>query len=444
MPVSGIQYICKYNIPTFVLMLGEQNLQLDNSNILSIEYLNDFEFNIRSILKVTLRLDVRRKMWLLRNKRNIKCKFELCKAGMDLESESWIVNESTIWNQEFSVYFNDEEEASDTAATENRVSVNESTAFAANDIGSENLYESQNMIDIYLFNQSFLDASNTNFNGVFTKNTIQQCVGRILSDTKHKNILMSKFENDEIYEELVVPALPAYKALIYLDQYYGFYKAGAMIYYDVDTFYLLNSSGKLSAKQLNEKTDVTFLVKNLDQAQPGNGMLLIEGDLSNYCSINEQNIGPQKPSTNNNITTGSEAKFVVSDDITVNYSEANQSYINQRNEKIAYVRKDDNKFAANIARVRMEENECILYISAENLDLDIFRPNKVFKVVYDDEGQAQRYGKDTYRLAYAYHNLRMQSDSYFSSSHQIVLKKVASDSESTTDTNGDGAKLATI
>lgn len=433
---SGKEYICKYKVETLVLMLADQNLQLDHSNVFSIEYLNDYEFNLRPILKMTLRLDSRRKMWLLRNKRDIKCKLELVKMGMDIENESFVTNAIQVWNKEFVLYFNDEEEASDTTAMETRVAKNEGDPYAANDIQSENLYESENLIDVYLFNQEFLDASKATFNGIFTKNTIQSCVGRILSDTKHKNVLMSKFENDEVYEELIVPALPAYKALYYLDQYYGFYKAGAILYYDIDIIYILNSNGKLTAKQPNEKTNTVFYVTALDQSQPGNGMLLIEGDAANYCSINEQNISPQKPSTSKNITVGSEAKFVVADDVTINYSEANQSYVNQRNENIAYTRKDDNKFTANIARVRMEENECILYINANNLDISAFAPNKVYQVVYDEPGKQQRYGNDTYRLAYAYHCLKLQSEAYLDSSHQIVLKKVASDAETSSSTNG--------
>lgn len=423
-------YLCKYSA-NIILMLGDMHIELDHSNILSIEYLNDYEFNIRAVLKVGLRIDIRRKIWILKNKRDIVAKFELTEFGMDTEEENYITTPRTVWNQEFSLYFNDEDESTDVNAMEERIAKNEGGAFASVDISEENYYETQNLLDIYLFDQKFLNASAKIYNGVFTNNTLQTCVGRLITETKHDRVLMSRFENDEIYEELLVPANPAYKALIYLDQYYGFYKTGAMIYYDVDTLYILNTNGKLTAKKDGEWAETTIFVTALDLSTPGNGMFLRDGEMTNYCSINEMNINPQKFSIGDNAAMGSEAKIVVTDDVTIDIASANQSYIDQRNERISYMKKTDNKFSANIARARMEENECVLYISAENLDIRAFTPNKEFQVVFDETVKQEKYGKDKYRLSYAYHYLKLQSDNYFTSSHQIALKKRASDEGAT-------------
>ena len=90
------KYACKYRVDTFVIMMGSENIQLDASNILSIEYANDYEYNIRAMVKVTLRVDIRRKMWILQNKRDIMVKFELSKIGMDLDSEEFIDRKSVV------------------------------------------------------------------------------------------------------------------------------------------------------------------------------------------------------------------------------------------------------------------------------------------------------------------------------------------------------------
>jgi hypothetical protein len=290
------------------------------------------------------------------------------------------------------------------------------------------------MIDIYLFDQKLLNASNLVFNNVFTEDLLQSCVSRILTETGHDRVLMSPFENDEVYEELLVPALPAFKALIYLDEYYGFYETGAMIFYDVDTLYILNTNGKITAKKVGEFPSTTVYVTSLDYSSPGNGMFRRDGEMSYYCSINEMNINPQCFSSSNNETLGSEAKYVVSDDTTINLSTANQSYTNQRNESISYTKKDDNKFISNIARARREENDCALYISAENLDIAAFTPNKEFQVVFDETAKQEKYGNYKYRLAYAYHYIKPVSGEYMDSSHRIVLKKRAegSSEENTT------------
>lgn len=426
MPDQSKHYLCKYQVASLVFMKDDERLETDASNIMSIEKMDDYEFNIRCILKLTLRLDIRKKMWIMKHKRDIICKFEFNKIGIDTDMEIPLTSPELVWNEEFGIYFSDEDEAIDVSVLEQRLTQNEGE-FAMNKIDTENYYESQNLLDVYLFNQKLLNASNKIVNTVFTKNTMQQFVGRILTETKHPKVLMSKFENDEVYTELLLPAYPAYKGLIYLDQYFGFYKKGALIYYDVDVLYILNTNGKMTAKREEEWPETTVLVTGLETSIPGNGMIRKSGEKIFYVSVPDMNVNPQKFSITKNEELGSEAKIVVTDDITIDIEEANQSYVDQRNEYIAYKRKDDNKYSSTIAKTRMEENECILYISGENFDLTAFTPNKVFQVVFEDVSKQEKYGKFKYRLAYAYHMIRAESESYMSPSHHIVLKKIGSD-----------------
>ena len=95
---GGKKYACKYRVDAFVLMMENENIKLDASNILSIEYANDYDVNLRAMIKVSLRVDIRRKLWIIKNKRKFKVKFELSKIGMDIESEEFITAPQTIWN----------------------------------------------------------------------------------------------------------------------------------------------------------------------------------------------------------------------------------------------------------------------------------------------------------------------------------------------------------
>lgn len=432
-------FLCKYRVPTLVFMMKGEYIQMDASNVLSIEKLDDYEFNIRSILKLTLRIDIRKKLWLMKNKRNIICKFELDRIGMDNTNEEYVTGSENIWNQEFGIYFNDEEEAADLEVMEKRISINEGKELAIDDLQSESYFESQNILDVYLFNQSLLNASKNIFNDVMTSGTIQQYVGKLLTSTKHpKKVLMSKFENNEVYTELICPSLPAYKALIYLDQYYGFYKKGAIIYYDVDCLYIINANGKLTAKRKDEWTETTILATKIDSSTPGNGMLRKEGEKVFYISLPEDNINPQNFSNQGNANIGSEARVVITDDITIDLSEADQSYIEQRNEQIVYKTKTDNKYVADMFKARMEEHECVLYISGNNLDIDAFKPNKVFQIVFEETSKQQKYGKYKFRLAYAYTMFKLESEHYMSASHRIVLKRAPGSGGSTKADPGHG------
>lgn len=421
-------FLCKYKIPTCVLMLGDEKVILDHSNILNFEYMCDYEMNIRAILKLTVRMDIRRKLWLLKHKREIVCKFELTKTGMDTDLEEYVIGEESVWNQEFGVYFNDEEEASDTNALEERLKSNENEHPEVDYLEDENYFESQNMIDIFLFNQALLNASTKTYNEVYTEDILQECVARLLTQTKHKNVLMSPIENGDTYKELLIPALPAYKGLIYLDEYYGLYKRGAIIFYDLEYLYIINPNGKVTAKREDEWTETTFMVKKVENAVPGNGMTRKPDEKVFYVNLSEMDINPQKFSETTNATLGSEAKMVVSDDIEVEIEEADQSYVDRRNEFIARRKKGDNKYSAEIMKARMEENECILYINAENLDITAFTPNKRYQVIFEETAKQEKYGKSKYRIAYFYTMFRIESESYLSSSHRIILKKCSEDS----------------
>lgn len=421
---GGKKYACKYRVDAFVLMMENENIKLDASNILSIEYANDYDVNLRAMIKVSLRVDIRRKLWIIKNKRKFKVKFELSKIGMDIESEEFITAPQTIWNTVFSAYFNDDDESTDTESLEARLSMNEGQQFAINDVDEENYFETENTIDIYLFCPHNLDASNTVFNDVFTKDIIHNCVGRVLTETGHSKVLMSPVENDEVYDELPVPELPGYKALIYLDQYYGLYETGAIIYYDVDYTYILNSNGKVTAKRPGENPVTCLYVTSFDNAQPGNGMIQKPGNVT-YISVNESNVNPQKPSIGKNETVGSSAKFVASDSVSMSGTSAQQSVMTQSNSRVSYTRKGDNKFIPSITKARLEENECILYFNGTNIDINAITPNKSYQVIYEDPGKNQKYGKDKYRLTYSYHCLVITSGEYMDASHQFVLKKAA-------------------
>ena len=420
---KDLVWICKYQVSALVFSRGEEQIKMGASNILTIEKLDDFEYNLRSAIKLRVRVDIRQKLWILKNKRDIVVKFGLDKIGIDREIEEYNIGPEEVWNSEFGLYLNDEDEALDTKSLEESITYSNGEEFRLDDIQDQNYFESDNIVELYLFNIKLLNASNKTFNKVFTKGTLQHFVGELLTETKHRKVLMSPFENDDIYQEVLVPSNPAYKGLIYLDEYYGFYRYGAMIYYDLDKLYIINPNGKVTAKEKDEWPETVFLISSVVKSTPGNGMVRKPDEKVYYINVPEDAISPQQPSISKNAEYGSEAKIVITDDITIEVAEADQSYMNQRNEFLQYTRKDDNKYSLDISRARMEENECIIYISGENLDISAFTLNKAYRLIFEETSKQERYGKYKYRIAYAYHYIRVESGSYMTSSHHIALKK---------------------
>lgn len=415
-------YSCKYLISSLIFMMGDQSVILDTSNILSIEKLDDFDFNLRTIIKVVIRVDIRKKMWIIKNKQNVIVKFALDCVGQNPDADTMVTNPHSMWNNTFVMYINDDDPSIDTDALSDSIGSTDGE-FQETNLDTENFYEGENSLEVYLFNQDLIDSSKKLVNVVYTSGLIQQMIGHILSETKHRRVLMSPIENSNVYEELLVPSLESYKALTYLDQYYGLYRAGSLIYYGVDKLYILNLNSKVTAKENNEWFETTFLISSNSEATPGNGMVRKPNENVNYVSIPESNINPQKPSVAKNAEYGSEARIIVTDDTAIDIVDADQDILGQRNTYTKYVRKDDNVFIASMMKARMEENEAILYINGDGFDMSVFSPNKRYNVVFSDAAKQEKYGKFKYRISYAYHYLKPEAAEYMVSTHQIVLKK---------------------
>ena len=419
---QSIVYQCKYQVPGLMFATENEKLVFDSSNIVRVEKHDDYDFNIRTILKVSLRIDMRKKLWIIKNKRDIVCTFEFDKIAMNTETEEFLSTPQKIWYDEFSIFLTDDDESIDITAMEQSLQLNGDQELPI-EAGDEDYLESENILNVFLFQKSLMNASNKTVNAVFTRDNIQNMAAQLLTETGHKRVLISPMENTKIYEELLVPAFPCYKALMFLDQYFGFYKTGGMIYYDVDTLYILNTNGKCRAKQQDEWPETMFIVTESPRSLPGNAMVIRPNEKVFYCNIAEASLNVQNYANTMNEKYGSTAKIVVTDDTAINTAEAEQDYIDQRNTTYAYITKEDNQFTADIMKARMEENQANVMINANNLDIQAFTPNKTFKLTFDDTTKQEKYGKYVYRLSYAYHIMVMESGYFYSSKHRIVLKR---------------------
>ena len=410
-------YLCMYRVASLVFMLGAENVTLSQANVLSMEKLDNYEYNVRSIIRLQLQVDIRQKIWIIKNRNSISCKFELVKFGNDTDNETQIVGDQDVWNTEFAVFLNDDDANIDTESMENAMQANEGDEFKANDTTEQGYYSGQQVFDVYLYNNELLTASKKQVNKVYSSATLQAAIGNILTESGHKNVLMSPIQNSTVYNNLIIPSNPAYKAITYLDQYYGLYALGASIYYDVDTLYIINPNGKETATLQNEYPETDFLITSRENSRPGNGMVYKPEQKVYYANIPEEAISMQKPAESKSATYGSDIELVTVDTMDVSKSG------NSGNTYQAYMNSSDNQFASSVIQARMDENNSILYITADALDINAFSLNKAFYVIFEDATKSAKYGKSRYRIAYASHKLVIQSDQYMKSSHQISLKK---------------------
>lgn len=416
-------FLCKYMVKRFQVVNKDITLDMGPDNVLSLEFINDYENNMFAILKVVLKVDVRKKIYMYNNKWNLNVTMELEKVGYDVNVEYSVTNPENVFNLVFVPYFNDDADQTDAASIDARLAQNDVLMTSEKTVNDENYFETQNTVDMYLFNQQLLKASRYTFNKVFTQTTIQNMLGRMLTESKHPKVLMSRIENTELYKEMLLLPNPVYKNIMYLDQYYGLYEKGACVFYDLDCLYIINANGKLTAKRKNEWTETVILVSEIATAVPGQGMLRKPGESINYCVVSEMEVNPQKGSILQDASIGANVKIAFTDGTEMKSFKSGAKGIGGENTSTHMVKKN-NKYTGSTMAARIKENEVIMYISATNLDMTAFTPNKTFKIVFDNTTKYAKY-KGQYRLTYAYHLIRVESENFSSSTHHLILKRIS-------------------
>ena len=65
---QDITCIVEYSIEDFILLKDDEKIELNFTNVILIDYLNDYENNIMPLIQIKIKVDVRKYRWILKNK----------------------------------------------------------------------------------------------------------------------------------------------------------------------------------------------------------------------------------------------------------------------------------------------------------------------------------------------------------------------------------------
>lgn len=409
-------------------LLEDKQMDFNFSNIMAVEYINNYDTNLMNVLKLTLKLDYRKKLWLIKHRKKIKVKFEFAKFKVSPDMSASEECDEEFINDEFVPLFVENDTSIDSDLF---IKVIDDTMDGEeDDVLRDNLLISEHTIEIYLLKEDIMFSARCPVNRVFTKDTMQNIVAELLTETDHTQVIMDKFENEEEYYELLVPCLPLYKSLLYLDQYFGFYENGAVIFYDIDTLYILNSKMDDPACGDEQEVHVNILVDTENDVTPGRGMVRKENDDEYYLSMSEKELNILKYSRSKEDDTGSEIYLKIinpeldDEDRSEDFNfEAEIEYLGEDRMK-RYIPVDrEAKFANTVLQARLEENESVIYINADNTDVSVYKPNCVFKLIHSEEKKEKIYKEARYRISSIENYFKPEGDAVMSCSHKLVLKK---------------------
>lgn len=283
------------------------------------------------------------------------------------------------------------------------------------------LSDMSNAYTFILAKRRDLDNTKQIINNIMTCNTILDAVVYSLKESGYdSNVLMSNPDNGTFYEELPLLPIPLINQLRYLSNYYGIYKEGLQLFFDIDRTYVIRKTAECTAYDDDEVLDVT--IYSVDSAEGNNRT---RGSYTD--DINRQG----------HISSGMDQFELVNlNDTASQYNGNNSLIINNSGESqvTPIIETDDgatsfniittsshNPFISEERHLRLKERNCLATICTTSCDLRLLAPNRCYHLISSDPKAAGQI-EGNFRLSYV-KTMFVKNGMYFTNTTEILLKK---------------------
>lgn len=263
---------------------------------------------------------------------------------------------------------------------------------------SQSTKEPKHSMELYLYRKEVATAMQTQLNVIFKQTTLTSAISYLLYKIGIKNMLMSPLENNTSYPPLYIPPLTLNMAIMYLDIMYGFYKAGAVLFFGLKRSYLLNYKGGCTAYETGEKINSTLLIPRDGSSNNAQGGSVDTGDMSGYFyNVEYGSIEFSNNSVSSDVLNGTNALVVNTTDGSITTSTSN-AITSGDNNKTIMENSTANPWLADIYAYQTSSSSEVLVGSITDCDADGIEPNKNWSVIFEDVSLANKY-RGTYFLA---------------------------------------------
>ena len=222
-------------------------------------------------------------------------------------------------------------------------------------------------------------------NVVLSSSNMLDAVSVVLSQAGASKVLISPLDNNTSYSELILLPQPTIAQLKYLNSFYGFYKEGAQIFFDLWATYILRNSAKCTAYKSNEVRTVYFCIYDSSNAKAASmGSKSYINEKSAYIAVNGVNFHVEDLSTTSNEYIGTNS-VVINNDGKVSQATSGKG----TTYNVLSVRNHNNCYTSEIS-ARIKELSCVVTISVMSFDLSLITPNKTYKILSSDTSVANK------------------------------------------------------
>jgi hypothetical protein len=277
-----------------------------------------------------------------------------------------------------------------------------------------------NTRDFYLFTE---DVSNCKkfFNLSVESASLSDLLIYILNQSGVNKLLMSKLNNNISLSNVTIPSGNTIDTINYLNNLKSLYEKGMLLFFDIDTTYLIDKNYKCTAWRKNE-IRVTHIHISNQQSNDSqmNGFFINKDRKQTHVFTNTGRVQIRNVNVMSNQLNGNNIKII---DTKANSSQsvsASTTTIGNANDHLLTV-KTGNKYAVSDLKTRLEENECVCGVVLLGVDIEVISPNKEIFLTYDDSKLNKQYGGN-YRISKMVATLSKDAEELVGEI-QVVLKK---------------------
>lgn len=384
-------YVYRYSIEEFSVIDGPKSIDLGPSNVLSMTIENDYDANVYPVFKATLRVNAVTKDYIVSNSDKVKFKLRVVKYGINRIKNKKSLKTNII-NSTFTTYMDADESGLDKKSYKRKLKTEGITA-------DDDISQANNVIELFLFNDDYVSKLKGSLNFVLSSATPSTAIAYLLSQLNIKNVLMSPMDNKSSVSPFIFPEMNGIKGINYIDQTYGTYKNGAMIYFGLSRGYILDYKAGCTAYEQGEIQKLTFLVGSEEEMSAKTGIVK-KADNPNeyYISITETNLSVTTQSAISNVLTGVDAKVVNSNGNEINSSSSNAKTKSGTSYKTTIQTNSNNPYVSSIYAARQYSSETIISLFLKETLFDCFEPNKDFSFVFENVTKNKKY-KGHYKVS---------------------------------------------
>jgi len=286
--------------------------------------------------------------------------------------------------------------------------------------GDEAVTLGTNVRDFYLFTDEVTKCKKY-FNLSIQSALMSDLLIYIMQESGISQLLMSKLDSNPSLSNFTVPSGNTVDTILYLNNQKPFYQKGMLLFYDVDTAYLIDKNYKCTAWRKNEVRITHLHISDQESSDSQmNGQFIDKDRKQTHVFCNTERVDIKNTNIMSNQINGNKIRIINAKSNSNSQINPNTTKVNSTNEQILMTKENESNAISDL-QTRIEENECICLVSLIGVDMEVVSPNKEILITYEDQKLNKLYGGN-YRVSKT--TIVMAKDAgELVAEVQVVLKK---------------------